>query len=161
MDRPQRNRGARTSEALSWRSHITGSLYKVSGSVYCVRGQGVGAMQVTPSTLPTTAPGYSEIPERAEPKHLIAGEGPCEPPTQVSHESAALVLGQQSGESIPTNDNDPAERIKSRRRRGLKKKSSEAVLVEAGSPPEAGREEEEKHEAREEGESWGEVLMEY
>ena len=118
-------------------------------------------MQVTPSRLATTAPGHGERPGSAEPWPLLACEGPGDCFTHDSHETAALTVTQLCGQPGPTKDKDQFERTKSRRRRGQKNTSSVAELVEAPSPPEASREEEETIKARDKGDSWGEVLVEY
>ena len=121
----------------------------------------VGALQVTHSPLATTAPGHGETPGSAEPCPLFAGEGPGESCTHVSQETVALALRQPPGEPGPSNDNDTLERTKYRRRRGAKNTSTVTIRVEAASPPEASREEEETMKARDKGNSWGEVLVEY
>ena len=118
-------------------------------------------MQVTPSPLATTVPGHGESPGSAEPWPLLACEGPGDCFTHDSHETAALTVTQLCGQPGPTNVKDHFERTKSRRRRGQKNTSSVAELVEAPSPPEASREEEETIKARDKGDSWGEVLVEY
>ena len=134
---------------------------KVSGCVFCVRGQGVGAMKVKHSPLATTAPGHGETPGGAEPCPLLACEGPGDCFTHDSHETAALTVTQLCGQPGPTNVKDSFERTKSRRRRGPKNTSTLAELEEAPSPPETSREEEETIKARDKGDSWGEVLVEY
>ena len=118
-------------------------------------------MQVTPSPLATTVPGHGESPGSAEPCPLLACEGPGDCCTHDSHETAALTVTQLCGQPGPTNVKYLSERTKSRRRRGPKNTSTVAELVEAPSPPEASREEEETIKARDKGDSWGEVLVEY
>ena len=118
-------------------------------------------MQVTPSLLATTGPGQGENPGSAESCPLLACEGPGDCFTHDSHETAALTVTQLCGQLGPTNVKDQFERTKSRRRRGPKNTSIVAELVEAPSPPEASREEEETIKARDKGDSWGEVLVEY
>ena len=121
----------------------------------------VGALQVTHSPLATTAPGNGKTPGGAEPCPLLACEGPGDCFTHDSHETAALTVTQLCGQPVSTNVKDPFERTKSRRRRGQKNTSSVAELVEAPSPHEASREEEETIKARDKGDSWAEVLVEY
>ena len=121
----------------------------------------VGATQVTPSRLATTAPGHGESPGSAELCRLLACEGPGDCFTHDSQETAALTVTQLCGQPGPTNVKYLSERTKSRRRRGPKHTSFVAELVEAPSPPEASREEEETIKARDKGDSWGEVLVEY
>ena len=70
-------------------------------------------------------------------------------------------MTQLCGQPGPTNVKDSFERTKSRRRRGPKNTSTLAELEEATSPPETSREEEETIKARDKGDSWGEVLVEY
>ena len=124
---------------------------KVSGCVFCVRGQGVGAMKVKHSPLATTAPEHGETPGSAESCPLLACEGPGDCCTQVSHETAALTVRQLCGEPGPTNDNDLTERSKCPRKRDLKNTLCVTIPVEAASPPEATKEEEETPMAEEEG----------
>ena len=116
---------------------------------------------MTPSRLATTAPGNGETPGGAESCPLLACEGPGDCFTHDSHETAALTVTQLCGQPGPTNVKYLSERTKSRRRRGPKNTSIVAELVEAPSPPEASREEEETIKARDKGDSWGEVLVEY
>ena len=118
-------------------------------------------MQVTPSHLATTVPGHGESPGSAEPCPLLACEGPGDCFTHDSHETAALTVTQLCGQPGPTNVKDQVERTKSRRRRGPKNTSSVAELVEAPPPPEASREEDETFKARDKGDNWGEVPVEY
>ena len=118
-------------------------------------------MQVTPSRLATTVPRHGESPGSAEPCPLLACEGPGDCFTHDSHETAALTVTQLCGQSGPTNVKDQVERTKFRRRRGPKNTSSVAELVEAPSPTEASREGDETFKARDKGDSWGEVLVEY
>ena len=118
-------------------------------------------MQVTPSRLVKTAHGHGESPGSAEPCPLLACEGPGDCFTHDSQETAALTVTQLCGQPGPTNVKDQVERTKSRRRRGPKNTSSVAELVEAPSPPEVSREEEETIKARDKGDSWAEVLVEY
>ena len=117
-------------------------------------------MQVTPSHLATTVPGHGESPGSAEPCPLLACEGPGDCFTHDSHETAALTVTQLCGRPGPTNVKDPFERTKSRRI-GPKNTSSVAELVEAPPPPEASREEDETFKARDKGDNWGEVPVEY
>ena len=121
----------------------------------------IGDRQVTPSRLAVTAPGHGESPGSAEPCPLLACEGPGDCCTHVLHEIAALTVPELRRKPGPTNVKDPFERTKSRRRRGPKNTSSVAEVVEAPSPPEASREEEETIKARDKGDSWGEVPVEY
>ena len=121
----------------------------------------IGAMQVTPSPLDTTAPGQGETPGSAETCPLLACEGPGDCCTHVSHETADLKVRPLCGEPGPTNVKYLSERTKSRRRRGPKNTSIVAELVEAPSPPEASREEEETIKARDKGDTCGKVLVEY
>ena len=121
----------------------------------------VGDRQVTPSRVETTAPGHGESPGSAEPCPLLSCEGPGDCCTNDIYETAAVTVTKLCGQPGPTNVKDPFERNKSRRRRGPKNTSSVAELVEAPSPPEASREEEETIKARDKGDSWGEVLVEY
>ena len=121
----------------------------------------VGDRQVIPSRVATTAPGHGESPGSAEPCPLLSCEGPGDCCTNDIYETAALTVTKLCGQPGPTNVKDPFERNKSRRRRGPKNTSSVAELVEAPSPPEASREEEETIKARDKGDSWGEVLVEY
>ena len=72
----------------------------------------------------------------------------------------ALTVTQLCGQPGPTNVKDQFERNKSRRR-VPKNTSTLAELEEAPSPPETSREEEETIKARDKGDSWGEVLVEY
>ena len=118
-------------------------------------------MQVTPSHLATTVPGHGESPGSAEPCPLLACEGPGDCFTHDSHETAALTVTQLCGQPGPTNVKYLSEKTKSRRRRGPKNTSTRAELEEAPSPPETSREEEETIKARDKGDSWGEVLVEY
>ena len=120
----------------------------------------IGAMQVTPSPLDTTAPGHGETPGSAEPCLLLACVGPGDCCTQVSHETAALIVRELCGEPGPTNDNVLTERSKCPRRRDLKNTLCVTIPVEAASPPEATKEEEKTPMAEEEGKCWGEVLGE-
>ena len=121
----------------------------------------VGATQVTPSRLATTAPGNGETPGGAEPCPLLAFEGPGDCCTHDTLETVALTVTQLCGQPGPTNVKDSFERTKSRRRRGPKNTSTLAELEEATSPPETSRAEEETIKARDKGDSWGEVLVEY
>ena len=121
----------------------------------------VGALQVTHSPLATTAPGHGETPGGAEPCPLLAFEGPGDCCTHDTLETVALTVTQLCGQPGPTNVKDSFERTKSRRRRGPKNTSTVAERVEVPSPPEASREEEETIKARDKGDSWGEVLLEY
>ena len=121
----------------------------------------IGAMQVTPSPLDTTAPGHGETPGSAEPCPNLSCEGPGDCCTNDIYDTAALTVTKLCGQPGPTNVKDHFERTKSRRRRGQKNTSSVAELVEAPSPPEASREEEETIKARDKGDSSGEVLVEY
>ena len=159
-DTPQPNRATVTSEALCWRGHITGILYKVTESVLYVRGQLVGTMQVTPSSLETTVIGHSEMQKRAVPSPLIAGEAPGEASIHVSHGRATVAVSHSFGEPAPTNDDDPHERSKCPSWRGPKNTLCVTIPVEAASPPEATKEEEKTLMAEEEGKCWGEVLGE-
>ena len=118
-------------------------------------------MQVTPSRLLNTAHGHGESPGSAEPCPLLTCEGPGDCCTHDTLETVALTVTQLCGQPGPTNVKDSFERTKSRRRRGPKNTSTVAELVEASSPPEAGREEEETIKARDKGDSWAEVLVEY
>ena len=116
---------------------------------------------MTHSPLATTALGNGETPGGTGPCHLLACEEPDDCCTHDSHETAALTVTQLCRQPGPTNVKDQFERNKSRRRRGPKNTSFVAELVEAPSPPEASREEDETIKARDKGNSWGEVLVEY
>ena len=121
----------------------------------------IGAMQVTPSPLDTTAPGHGETPGSAEPCLLLACEGPGDCCTHVTHEAGAQTVRQLCGEPGTTNDNDPPEKSKCPRRHGTKNTLCVTIPVEAASPPEANNEEEETPMSEEEGKLWGEVLGQY